>query len=127
MQPLLFPTLSDFVRCVDCHACLPQENCCADCSFVYHRTLCPEPSENTVELNALMNSVEYQLFPGSLYALATLEALSPTALNSAPVQALAVVISEIAPAAAAAISAAIMFSASSASEISRKSESPVVK
>ena len=40
-------------------------------------------------------------FPGGLYKLATLEALSATALNSAPVQALEVVTSEIVPAAAA--------------------------
>src|SRR5215475_1503543 len=69
----------------------------------------------------------YFLLPGTRYALAALEALSPIALNSAPVQALAVVTSEIEPAAAAAIKAAIMFSASLASEMSRKSESPVVK
>ena len=46
-------------------------------------------------------------FPGGLYKLATLEALSATALNSAPVQALEVVTSEIVPAAAAANKAAI--------------------
>src|SRR5262249_56773058 len=64
--------------------------------------------------------------PGGRYALATLEALSATALNSPPVQALEVVTSEIAPAAAA-ISAAIMASASLVSVTSRKSASPVVK
>ena len=68
-----------------------------------------------------------QLLPGTRYALAALEALSAIALNSAPVQALAVVTSEIAPAAAAAINAAMMLSASLASEMSKKSESPVVK
>ena len=68
-----------------------------------------------------------QRLPGTRYAFAALEALSPIALNSAPVQALAVVTSEIVPAAAAAINAAMMFSASLASEMSRKSESPVVK
>src|SRR6266480_1504830 len=68
-----------------------------------------------------------QLLPGTRYALAALEALSAIALNSAPVQALAVVTSEIVPAAAAAINAAMMLSASLASEMSRKSESPVVK
>ena len=41
-------------------------------------------------------------FPGGLYKLATLDALSATALNSAPVQALEVVTSEIVPAAAVA-------------------------
>src|SRR5262245_20309382 len=68
-----------------------------------------------------------QLLPGTRYALAALEALSAIALNSAPVQALAVVTSEIVPAAAAAINAAMMLSASLASVMSRKSESPVVK
>jgi hypothetical protein len=66
-------------------------------------------------------------FPGGLYKLATLEALSATALNSAPVQALEVVTSEIVPAAAAANKAAIADSASLVSVISRKSASPVVK
>jgi hypothetical protein len=61
-----------------------------------------------------------QRLPGTRYAFAALEALSPIALNSAPVQALAVVTSEIVP-------AAMMLSASLASEMSRKSESPVVK
>ena len=65
-------------------------------------------------------------FPGGLYKLATLEALSATALNSAPVQALEVVTSEIVPAAAA-NKAAIADSASLVSVISRKSASPVVK
>jgi hypothetical protein len=78
-------------------------------------------------IEGVRRSSPNQLLPGSRYALAALEALSPTALNSAPVQALAVVMCEIAPAAAAAINAAIMFSASLASEMSRKSEPPVVK
>ena len=47
-------------------------------------------------------------FPGGLYKLAALEALSATVLNSAPVQALEVVTSEIVPAAAAANNAAMM-------------------
>ena len=51
-------------------------------------------------------------FPGRLYKLATLDALSATALNSAPVQALEVVTSEIVPAAAVANNAAIADSAS---------------
>ena len=58
-------------------------------------------------------------FPGGLYKLATLEALSATALNSAPVQALEVVTSEIPPAAAAANNAAIVDSASLVSVMSR--------
>ena len=66
-------------------------------------------------------------FPGGLYKLATLEALSATALNSAPVQALQVVTSEIVPAAAVANNAAIADLASSVSVMSRKSASPVVK
>ena len=49
------------------------------------------------------------------YARAALEALSATSLNSLPVQAREVVTSEIMPAAAGAISAAMMDSASSAS------------
>src|SRR5215472_15048567 len=65
--------------------------------------------------------------PGTRYAFCALEALSAIALNSAPVQALAVVTSEIVPAAAAASNEAMMFSASLHSEMSRKSESPVVK
>src|SRR5215472_17233971 len=64
--------------------------------------------------------------PGTRYAFCALEALSAIALNSAPVQALAVVTSEIVPAAAAASNEAMMFSASLHSEMSRKSESPVV-
>jgi hypothetical protein len=75
----------------------------------------------------LAESRRYFLLPGPRYALAALEALSAIALNSAPVQALAVVTSEIVPAAAAAINAAMMLSALLASETSRKSESPVVK
>ncbi|MGC2824410.1 MAG: hypothetical protein WA322_09270, partial [Pseudolabrys sp.] len=39
--------------------------------------------------------LRYQLLPGGRYKLATLEALSATALNSAGVQALEVVTSEI--------------------------------
>src|SRR5262245_48635889 len=66
-------------------------------------------------------------FPGGVYKLATLEALSATALNSAPVQALEVVTSEIVPAAAAANNAARADSASLVSVMSRKSASPVVK
>src|SRR5262245_37996497 len=66
-------------------------------------------------------------FPGRLYKLATLDALSATALNSAPVQALEVVTSEMAPAAAVARNAAIADSASLVSVMSRKSASPVVK
>src|SRR5262249_34027328 len=72
-------------------------------------------------------ATHHQRLPGPRYALAALEALAAIALNSAPVQALAVVTSEIVPAAAAAINAAMMLSASLASEMSRKSESPVVK
>jgi len=66
-------------------------------------------------------------YPGGLYALAALEALSATDLNSAPVQALTLETWETAPDAAAAISAAMMASGSSASEMRRKSLSPVVK
>ena len=67
-----------------------------------------------------------QRFPGGRYAFDALEALSIIALNSAPVQALPVLTSEMVPAAAAAINEAIMASASLASEMSRKSVSPVV-
>jgi hypothetical protein len=68
-----------------------------------------------------------QLLPGARYNFAALEALSATALNSLPVQALEVDTSEIVPAAAVAINAAMMDSASLASVMSRKSELPVVK
>ncbi len=68
-----------------------------------------------------------QLFPpGARYALATCEAFSAIALNSAPVQALTVVTSEIIPAAADAMSPAIIDSVSP-SAMSMKSEAPVVK
>jgi hypothetical protein len=53
-----------------------------------------------------------QLLPGGRYKLAVLEALSATALNSAAVQALEVVTSEIMPAAAVANNAAMRDSAS---------------
>jgi hypothetical protein len=56
-----------------------------------------------------------QRLPGGRYAFAALAALSATALNSAPVQALAVVTWEIAPAAATAINPAMVDSASSVS------------
>ena len=59
-------------------------------------------------------------FPGRLYRLATLDALSATALNSAPVQALEVVTSEMAPAAAVARNAAIADSASLVSHDEQK-------
>src|SRR5690242_2342986 len=68
-----------------------------------------------------------QCFPGALYAFAALEAFSATALNSLPVQALAVDISEIVPAPAVANNAAMTDSASSPSVTIRKSLSPVVK
>jgi hypothetical protein len=64
--------------------------------------------------------------PGGRYALAALEAFSMIALNSAPVQALEVLMCEIVPADAAAISEAMMASDSLASEMSKKSVSPVV-
>jgi hypothetical protein len=65
---------------------------------------------------SLASSGSYQCLPGALYAFAALEARSATALNSLPVQARAVLRSEIVPAAAAAISAAMMDSGSLASE-----------
>jgi hypothetical protein len=68
-----------------------------------------------------------QRLPGALYAFAALDAFSATALNSRPVQARAVDMSEIVPAAAAPNIAAITDSASSASVIHTKSLSPVVK
>ncbi|MGB8895508.1 MAG: hypothetical protein WCD13_14560, partial [Pseudolabrys sp.] len=71
--------------------------------------------------------LRYQLLPGGRYKLATLEALSATALNSAGVQALEVVTSEIIPAAAVANKAAMRDSASLVSATSKKSASPVVK
>jgi hypothetical protein len=64
--------------------------------------------------------------PKGRYAFFAFEALSIIALNSAPVQALPVLTSEMVPAAAAVINAAIMASLSSASEMSKKSDSPVV-
>ena len=64
--------------------------------------------------------------PSARYATAALEALSIIDLNSAPVQALPVLPLETVPLDAAAIKAAIMPSASLASEMSRKSVSPVV-
>src|SRR4029078_9102959 len=65
-------------------------------------------------------------FPGGLYKLSTLEDLCAPALNSARVQALEVVTSEIVPAAAAPNNAAIADSASLVSVMSRKSLSAVV-
>src|SRR5689334_3489464 len=67
-----------------------------------------------------------QRLPGGRYSPATLEALSMIALNSAPVQALDVLMCEIVPVDAAAISEAIMASDSLVSEMSKKSASPVV-
>jgi hypothetical protein len=71
--------------------------------------------------------VTNQLLPGGLYRLAGLAALSATALNSPPVQALPVVTLQIIPVASTASNAAIMDSASLASDTIRKSVSPVVK
>ena len=85
------------------------------------------PLAGRLSLHCARVPLRAHFLPGTRYAFCALEALSAIALNSAPVQALAVVTSEIVPAAAAASNEAMMFSASLHSEMSRKSESPVVK
>ena len=77
-------------------------------------------------ITLVKSACNQRFLPGGLYDFAALAALSIIALNSAPVQALPVLTSEMVPAAAAVINEATMASLSSASEISRKSLSPVV-
>src|SRR5262249_12296243 len=91
------------------------------------RPLIDRAQPSAAVLRAGTLSLNNYFLPGTRYAFCALEALSAIALNSAPVQALAVVTSEIVPAADAASNEAMMFSASLHSEMSRKSESPVVK
>ena len=69
--------------------------------------------------------MSHHFLPGGRYAFAALPALSAIPLNSAAVQALTVLTCEIEPAPDAAINAAITASPSLASEMSRKSVSPV--
>ena len=113
------------------HPSAPTRRCVATDRDLPQRTVGARRDQLTNAALAAPGSVPHRyndhFLPGTRYAFCALEALSAIALNSRPVQALAVVTSEIVPAPAAASNEAMMFSASLHSEMSKKSESPVVK